>query len=322
MRILVTGAAGFIGSHLAEALVGRGDDVVGFDNFDPFYDPAIKRGNVASLAEADGFRLVEGDLRDLGAVEGVFADGSFDVVVHLGARAGVRASLEDPPGYVEANVTGTARLLEAIRASGAGGHVFASSSSVYGNRANVPFREDDRVDRPVSPYAATKKAGEEMCHVYAELFGVRTVCLRFFTVYGPRQRPEMAIHKFVRRILAGDPIPVFGDGSMERDFTYVDDIVAGVVRAIDRVADIEYEIVNLGNSAPVSLAGLIERIGEACGVEPVIDRRPVPPGDVRRTCADVTRAGELLDWAPTTPLGEGLARFVTWYRERFPAAVA
>ncbi|HEY7472831.1 MAG TPA: NAD-dependent epimerase/dehydratase family protein [Gemmatimonadota bacterium] len=315
-RILVTGAAGFIGSWLTERLLDRGDEVVGFDNFDPFYDRTLKERNLETARASDRFELVEGDLRDADAVSGLFDAGSVDAVVHLAARAGVRPSLQDPAGYFETNLTGTAHLLEAMRRAGCPRLVFASSSSVYGNNRKVPFHEDDRVDFPISPYAATKKAGEELCHVYRAVHGFSIVALRFFTVYGPRQRPEMAIHAFTRRLFGGDAIPVFGDGSMERDFTYVDDVVGGVTAAVDLVlGGTVFHIVNLGESRPVRLADLVAALEQATGREARIDRRPVPAGDVERTFADVTRARELLGYEPRTALPEGLRRFVAWYRD-------
>ena len=315
MRILVTGAAGFIGSHLTEALLAKGHEVVGFDNFDPFYPRAVKRRNLDGPNRSDAFRFVEGDLRDREAIEALFAGGRFDVVAHMAAKAGVRPSLSDPAEYIDVNQVGTARLLEAMRGAGCDRLVFASSSSVYGNNAKVPFHEDDRVDRPISVYAMTKKAGEEQCHVHAALYDIRTICLRFFTVYGPRQRPEMAIHKFTRRLYRGEEIPVFGDGSMERDFTYVDDIVDGVVAAVDRVGDLEFEIVNLGNHEPVRLSDLIDALVEATGKLPRIVHKAVPAGDVRRTYAAVERAERILGYAPTTSIEDGLRRFVDWYEE-------
>jgi UDP-glucuronate 4-epimerase len=318
-RILVTGAAGFIGSWLTERLLERGDRVVGFDNFDPFYDRSIKERNLAVARRSDAFRLVEGDLRDPGAVRALFSDGACDAVAHLAARAGVRPSLADPAGYYETNLIGTANLLEAMRESGCGRLVFASSSSVYGNNRKVPFHEDDRVDAPISPYAASKKAGEELCHVYHAVHGFSVLVLRFFTAYGPRQRPEMAIHAFTRRLLAGDPIPVFGDGSMERDFTYIDDVVDGVASAVDRVIAADgFEILNLGESEPVRLSRLVAALERATGREAVIDRRPTPPGDVERTFADVSRARRLLGYAPRVGLEEGLRKFVEWYRNEMP----
>lgn len=315
-RILVTGAAGFIGSWLIERLLERGDRVVGFDNFDPFYDRAIKERNLGPARATSGFELVEGDLRDRAAVDAVFRGDGYDAVVHLAARAGVRPSLEDPAGYCETNLTGTVHLLEAMRGAGCRKLVFASSSSVYGNNRKVPFHEEDRVDFPISPYAATKKAGEELCHVYHAVHGFSILALRFFTAYGPRQRPEMAIHAFTRRLFAGDPIPVFGDGSMERDFTYVDDVVAGVVAALDRViAEDTFCILNLGESEPIRLGDLVRALEAATGYTAKIDRRPVPPGDVDRTFADISRARESLGYDPRVDLEEGLRRFVAWYRE-------
>ena len=315
-RILVTGAAGFIGSWLTERLLDRGDAVVGFDNFDPFYDRAIKERNLTVASERLRFRLVEGDLLDPEAVNALFRGEPFDAVVHLAARAGVRPSLADPAGYCETNLTGTANLLEAMREAACRSLVFASSSSVYGNNRKVPFHEDDRVDFPISPYAATKKAGEELCHVYHAVHGFSILALRFFTAYGPRQRPEMAIHAFTRRLLAGEPIPVFGDGSMERDFTYVDDVVDGVEAAVDHVVgEAGFRIINLGESEPIRLGDLIEALERATGRTATIDRRPVPPGDVDRTFADVGRARELLGFRPRVGIDEGVRRFVAWYRE-------
>ncbi|HET6361845.1 MAG TPA: NAD-dependent epimerase/dehydratase family protein [Gemmatimonadota bacterium] len=314
-RILVTGAAGFIGSWLTERLLERGNRVVGLDNFDPFYDRGIKEQNLDGVRGNAAFRLVEGDLRDRAEVLALFADGAFEVVVHLAAKAGVRPSLADPAGYYETNLIGTSNLLEAMRQAGCRRLVFASSSSVYGNNRKVPFHEDDRVDAPISPYAATKKAGEELCHVYHAVHGFSILALRFFTTYGPRQRPEMAIHAFTRRLFAGEPIPVFGDGSMERDFTYIDDIVDGVVSAVDHVIGTDtFEILNLGQSEPVRLSRLVAALEQATGCEATIDRRPVPPGDVDRTFADVSRARRLLGYEPSIGIDEGLQRFVDWYR--------
>jgi UDP-glucuronate 4-epimerase len=314
-RTLVTGGAGFIGSHLCEALLARGDEVTVLDNFNDFYDPAIKRRNAAAL---DGARVVEGDFRDAALVSRLFDEGRFDVVVHLGAMAGVRPSLLDPLHYEDVNVRGTLVLLEEIRRRGGVRFVFASSSSVYGANEDVPFREDADIHHPVSPYAATKRAGELMCFTFHHLYGIPTTCLRFFTVYGPRQRPEMAIHKFVRMTLAGEPIPFFGDGTTRRDYTYIDDIVDGVVRSIDRCEG--YEIYNLGESETTSLSELVAAIGEACGREPVLDRQPMQPGDVVVTYADVSKARERLGYAPRTLVAEGLRRFLDWYREEFPGA--
>lgn len=314
-RVLVTGAAGFLGSHIAEALVARGETVVGLDNFDRFYDRSVKEANVAALRKSKKFELVEGDIRDAALVRGLLSKG--DAVVHLAARAGVRPSLEDPVLYSSVNVVGTTTLLEVARAAGVAGFVFAGSSSVYGDSAPVPFREDYAAVAPISPYAASKRAGELLCATFAHLYGMRLMSLRFFTVYGPRQRPDLAIHKFTRLLSRGEPITMFGDGSTERDYTWVDDIVQGVLAARDWVAQPggAFEIVNLGESQTVRLDRLIELIGEALGVSPTIVRQPPQPGDVQRTCADVSRARELLGYRPTTSIEAGIPRFVRWFKE-------
>jgi UDP-glucuronate 4-epimerase len=308
-KVLVTGGAGFIGSHVVEALCARGDDVVVLDNFNDFYDPRIKRKNAALLTRA---RIVTGDIRDREQVARLFRDDAFDAVIHLAAMAGVRPSLLDPLHYEEVNVRGTLILLEELKRRPSTRFVFASSSSVYGSNERVPFREDDDIHHPVSPYAATKRAGELHCFTYHHLYGIPTSCLRFFTVYGPRQRPEMAIHKFVKAVLERKPIPFYGDGSTRRDYTYVDDIVDGVVRALDQCAG--YEIYNLGESATTSLSELVAEIGAVCGADPVLDRQPLQPGDVLITFADVTKAKQRLGYRPHTSVREGLERFVAWYR--------
>ena len=320
MKVIVTGGAGFIGSHLCTRLLERGDEVVAVDSFDAFYDPAVKRANVRALAQSHRFRLVEGDVRDPAALA---AAGAADVVVHLAARAGVRPSIEQPLLYSQVNLDGTTAVLEHARAAGIRRFVFGSSSSVYGNAARVPFRETDPVDHPLSPYAATKRAGELLCHTYHHLFGLSVVCLRFFTVYGPRQRPDLAIHKFGRLMLEGKPVPMFGDGSTERDYTYVDDIVQGIEGAVAFTGRDEpaFEIVNLGESRTTSLARLIELLGSALGVEPEVQRHPAQPGDVARTFADVTRARELLGYRPTTAVEEGIPRFVEWLRAEHAARI-
>ena len=311
MRVLVTGGAGFIGSHTSEHLLARGDELTVLDNFNTFYDPAIKRANAARLR---GARLVEGDIRDEALVARLFDEGRFDAVVHLAAMAGVRPSLVDPLLYTDVNVRGTQVLLRQLERRRAVRFVFASSSSVYGANERVPFREDDDIHHPISPYAATKRAGELLCYTHHHLYGTPVTCLRFFTVYGPRQRPEMAIHSFVARCLAGRPIPFFGDGSTRRDYTYIDDIVEGTVRALDRARG--YAIYNLGESRTISLSELVAAIGRACGVEPVLDRQPMQPGDVLVTYADVSKARADLGYDPRTELADGLARFVAWYRAR------
>ena len=310
--VLVTGAAGFIGSQLCEALLARGDRVVGLDNFNDFYDPAIKRGNLAGLAGRPGFTLVEGDIRDGPALARLLAEHAPTSVVHLAAMAGVRPSLQDPVLYHDVNCTGTAVLLQAAHAAGIGRFVFGSSSSVYGGNPKVPFHEDDDVSRPVSPYAATKRANELTCHTFHHLYGMDIACLRFFTVYGPRQRPEMAIHKFVRMTEAGEALPLFGDGRSERDYTYVDDILDGVLKAHDQSRG--FRIYNLGESRTISLRDLVAAIGRATGREPRVDWQPPQPGDVPRTYADIGRAKAELGYAPKVDLDEGLRRFVAWYR--------
>jgi UDP-glucuronate 4-epimerase len=309
MRVLVTGGAGFIGSHVCEQLLARGDEVTVLDNFNPFYDPSIKRANARGLAAA---RVVEGDIRDEALVKRLCAEGRFEAVVHLAAMAGVRPSLLDPLLYTDVNIRGTQILLRELERRPEVRFVFASSSSVYGRNERVPFREDDDIHHPISPYAATKRAGELLCFTHHHLYGTPISCLRFFTVYGPRQRPEMAIHSFVRRCLAGQPIPFFGDGTTRRDYTYIADIVDGTLRALDRAR--AFEIYNLGESRTISLSELLSAIGRHCGVEPILDRRPLQPGDVSITYADVEKARRELGYDPHTTLDQGLTRFLDWIR--------
>jgi UDP-glucuronate 4-epimerase len=311
-RILVTGAAGFIGSHLSERLLERGDAVLGLDNFNDFYDPAIKRRHASQLGKHSEFDLLEGDIRDRELVDRVFREEGLTSVIHLAAMAGVRPSLEDPAHYHDVNCTGTAVLLDAAQRNGIKRFVFGSSSSVYGGNERVPFHEDDDVSGPVSPYAATKRANELTCSTFATLYGMDIACLRFFTVYGPRQRPEMAIHKFVRLLESGQPLPVFGDGTSERDYTYVEDILDGIVKAHDKSTG--FRIYNLGESSTISLRDLVAAIGRATGKEPRVDWQPAQPGDVPRTFADVTRAKAELGYDPRVDLEQGLSRFVAWYR--------
>jgi UDP-glucuronate 4-epimerase len=316
MSVLVTGAAGFIGSHFTERLLANGEDVVGLDLFDEFYDPAVKEQNLTAARDHDGFRLVRGDIRDP-ALLADLPDG-IETIVHLAARAGVRPSIADPVLYTDVNVRGTMNLLALARERGVGRFVFASSSSVYGNNDKVPFSEQDRVDHPISPYAATKKAGELLCHTSRHLDGISCICLRFFTVYGPRQRPDLAIRKFTRLMSEGRTIPMFGDGSTERDYTYIDDILQGIEGALRfvRENDAAYEIVNLGESRTISLKEMIRVLGEELGVEPKIERLPLQPGDVTRTFADVSRARELFGYEPSTEFRDGIRRFIAWWRER------
>lgn len=318
MKILVTGAAGFIGSHLAERLCGRGDQVVGFDNFDPFYPRSHKERNLAQLRTEAGFRLVEGDLRRPGDITTALdIAGPLDAVVHLAALAGVRPSLADPGRYYDVNVTGTLSLVEAARTRGVDHFVFGSSSSVYGLDAEVPFREVEPCARPLSPYASTKRAGELLMFTAHHLYGLAATCLRFFTVYGPRQRPDLAIHKFTRLIGSGKPIELYGDGSTSRDYTWIDDIVDGVVAAIDQqVSDTshQYRIYNLGGSQGTSLRELVDRIASALGKTPVVERKPEQPGDMKHTLADVALAGRELGYAPKVAIPQGIPRFVAWWQ--------
>jgi len=313
MSVLVTGAAGFIGSHVCEALLEEGADVVGLDSFDDFYDPAAKERNLDRALGQAAFRLVRGDIRDPEALDAL--PGGIDVVVHLAARAGVRPSIEQPALYADVNLMGTVRLLAWARARGVRRFVFASSSSVYGNNEKVPFSESDAVDNPISPYAATKKAGELICHAAAHLDGIAVACLRFFTVYGPRQRPDLAVHKFARILRDGGEIPMFGDGTTSRDYTYVDDTVAGVVGALRWVGGEEstYRIFNLGNHRTVALSDMIRILGEEMGVEPRIRQLPMQPGDVLRTYADIGRAAEELGYRPETDFRDGVKRFLEWF---------
>ena len=310
--VLLTGAAGFIGSHTAQALLARGDRVVGLDAFDFGYDPAMKEANAALLVGHPGFELVRGDIRDRGLVERLLRAHEVDTVVHMAARAGVRTSLEDPASYASVNVEGTMQVLEAMRAAGVSRHVFASSSSVYGARTDGPFLETDRVDRPESPYAATKRACELLCGTWHDLYGIQSTCLRFFTVYGPRQRPEMAIRLFAERIAAGEPITLFGDGSSRRDYTFVADIVQGVLAAVDH--PLGFSVVNVGNGSPVTLQELVDTLGQLVGKPPICERLPDQAGDVPLTWAGVDRARELLGYAPETSLYDGLAAFLAWLR--------
>jgi UDP-glucuronate 4-epimerase len=312
VSILVTGGAGFIGSHLVDRLVARGDRVVCLDNFDDYYSPEIKRANVEDALQTGRMKLVEGDIRDDALCRQTVQEEGVESVVHLAARAGVRPSIEQPALYAAVNCEGTVNLLEAAREAGVSKFIFGSSSSVYGVNNKIPFAEDDPVTRPISPYAATKRAGELMCHVYHHLYGLPIVALRFFTVYGPRQRPDLAIHKFTRLIEAGEPIPMYGDGTSRRDYTYCSDVVDGIVAALDGA--LEFEIINLGNSEPVELRRLIGVIEEALGREARIERMPEQPGDVPVTYADISKARRLLDYAPEYPIRQGIAEFVEWFR--------
>jgi UDP-glucuronate 4-epimerase len=315
-NILITGGAGFIGSHLVERLLAEGDwHVTVVDDFNDFYAPSIKRANVAPHLSNPQFKLIEADIRDLKALGKAFAGSGYDCIVHLAARAGVRPSLSEPRLYVETNINGTMNLLELARETAVKQFVFGSSSSVYGVNPKVPFSEDDPIFNPISPYAATKAAGELICHSYAHLYDMRIVCLRFFTVYGARQRPDLAIHKFAKLISAGKPIPVFGDGTTRRDYTYIDDIIAGVRAAMD-YDQTNYEVINLGESRTVELRELISILEDTLGARAQIDRQPPQPGDVPQTFADISRARKLLGYDPQTDIETGIRRFVEWFRSQ------
>lgn len=313
--IVVTGAAGFIGSWTVERLLARGDWVVGVDNFDPFYDPAAKRRNLAGISSSSGrWAFVEADIADPAGMQRLFAEHRPRGVIHLAAKAGVRPSIEDPVGYNRANVMGTAVLLEAAKTAGCERMVIASSSSVYGNAPKVPFSETDDVGSPISPYAATKRACELMGYTHWHLTRMPTAMLRFFTVFGPRQRPDLAIQSFLIRISRGERIRMFGDGTTSRDYTYIDDIVTGVVASYDRIHQHGYRIWNLGGKAPVSLREMIATIGRVVGVEPKVEPGPMQPGDVERTWADLSRSSAELGYAPNTAFEEGVRRQWAWIK--------
>ncbi len=314
-HILVTGGAGFIGSHLVDSLLGEDGTLVSvLDNFNDFYAPEIKRANLAQHTENPDFRLYEADICCAETLRRIFAENRFDAVVHLAAWAGVRPSLLNPKLYTQVNVNGTLNLLEAAKDAGVRQFVFGSSSSVYGINSKIPFAEDDQIAQPISPYAATKAAGELLCHTFSHLYDLRTVCLRFFTVYGARQRPDLAIHKFSRLICEGKPIPVFGDGTTRRDYTFVDDIIQGVRAAIDYDRT-NYEIFNLGESETVELRDLISLIEENLGKKAIIERQPMQPGDVPLTYADISKARKLLNYNPQTRIEQGIQKFTDWFTQ-------
>ena len=311
--ILITGGAGFIGSHLCETLLREGAwNVTVVDDLNDFYSPEIKHANLETVRRSGQIDFHEADIRDAAALRAVFERNVFHSIVHLAARAGVRPSLLEPKLYTETNINGTVNLLELAREFGVGQFVFGSSSSVYGVNEKVPFSEDDPIFNPISPYAATKAAGELICHTYSHLFNIRTVCLRFFTVYGGRQRPDLAIHKFSKLIWEGRPIQVFGDGSTRRDYTYIDDIISGVRAAIDYDATM-HEVINLGESDTTELSRLIELLEDALGRKAIIDRQPMQPGDVPLTYAEISKARKLLGYDPQTKIEQGLPKFVEWF---------
>jgi UDP-glucuronate 4-epimerase len=314
MHILITGGAGFIGSHITERLLERRHSVTVLDNFDPFYDPRIKRDNLAVAEQYDGFSLAPGDIRDAARVEALFARDRFDAVIHLAGLAGVRQSIEHPLEFNDVNVAGTLVLLEAARKFGQPRFILASTSSVYGLSPALPYREDDPLLFPVSPYGASKIACEKYGHIYHSVHGLQVIALRFFTAYGPRQRPDMAIHRFARAILGGEELALYGDGGTSRDYTYIDDIVQGVLAAL--YCRQRYDVINLGNSETTSLLALVHMLEAACGKEARLSFQKEQPGDPPHTCAEISHAVEVLGYDPQTPLAAGLAKFVQWLTER------
>jgi UDP-glucuronate 4-epimerase len=311
MNILVTGGAGFIGSNLIDRLLEDGHKIVCIDNFDDYYDPAIKEKNITSAKKHDNYSLVRADIRNETEIDKCFSLHSIETVVHLAAKAGVRSSLLYPELYYDVNVIGTLRLLEVMRKHNVKNLIFGSSSSVYGNNNKVPFSEIDPVDKPISPYAASKKAGELLCYTYHNLYNFNIYCLRFFTVYGPRQRPEMAIHQFVRKILGGEQVTFFGDGTSQRDYTYVNDILDGIIKCLNRLRG--YEILNLGESHTISLIKLIELIEYLSDKKAIVDWQPMQQGDVRATFADIRKAKKIINYNPKYSIEDGLRNFIEWF---------
>lgn len=310
---LVTGGAGFIGSHLVDNLLSEGNNVISIDNFDDFYSRDVKLKNISNALTFDTFQLVEGDIRDRKILDNLFSNNFFDVVIHLAAKAGVRPSIEDPKGYYDVNISGTLNILEAMKAYDIKKMIFASSSSVYGNNKKVPFSESDIVDFPISPYAATKKSGELLCHTFHHLYDLKINCLRFFTVYGPRQRPDLAIHKFTKKIFNGEKIQMFGDGTTKRDYTYIDDIIQGIKLAIDNLNG--FEVFNLGESRTIMLKDLINLIENEIGEKAKIEKLPLQLGDVEQTYANISKARELLKYDPKFEIEEGIKNFVEWIKK-------
>ena len=319
--VLVTGAAGFIGSHLSERLVHLDYQVIGLDNFDDFYSPAIKWNNISTLSVASNFQLEQVDIRDTASLTRIFKTNSIDIVVHLAARAGVRPSIEKPLLYLDVNIGGTINLLEASRIYGVKKFIFASSSSVYGVNNEIPFKEDSKINTPTSPYASSKAAAELFCRTYTHLYNIPVIVLRLFTVYGPRQRPEMAIHQFVKKIDSGEEISVFGDGTSKRDYTYVDDIVSGIVQSLHYSKTHKFEIFNLGDSYSVSLEYLISLIEKALGKKAKIRSLPVQAGDVPITAAEISEAKKRIGYQPKVTIEKGIPLFVKWYQEKKGVAV-
>lgn len=312
--MLITGGAGFIGSNLSDYLLFSGNKVVALDNFDEFYPRRIKVKNLEAAAKSENFKLIEGDIRDRGLLSEIFEAENIDVIVHLAAKAGVRPSIDNTEEYYDVNINGTLSILEAMKKKGLKKIVFASSSSVYGNNIKVPFSENDFVDNPISPYAATKKSGELLCHVYSHLYNFDITCLRFFTVFGPRQRPDLAIHKFTKLIDESKPVPFFGDGSTARDYTYVSDIVHGINQAIKNLKG--FNVYNLGESNTVTLSELVNTLEEIIGKPAILNQLPKQDGDVELTFADISKATNEIDYKPTVHIKDGLKSFVEWYRSQ------
>ena len=314
MNIIVTGGAGFIGSYICEKLINLGFRVICIDNFDDFYSPEIKEDNIQGIINNNNFKLYRSDICNLDGLEEIFLKNDIEVVIHLAAKAGVRPSIKNPLIYQKVNVLGTMNLLECCKKYNIPKFIFASSSSVYGESKKIPFSEDDNVDHPVSPYAATKKAGELICYTYHSLYKISIYCFRFFTVYGPRQRPEMAIHKFTRQILGEEEIEIYGNGSSSRDYTYIDDAVSGVINSLDGIKG--FEIINLGNSNTIKLIDLVKLIEIATREKAILKFVNRQPGDVSMTCADIRKARKMLKYFPETNIDEGLTKFISWYKEK------
>jgi UDP-glucuronate 4-epimerase len=315
MSILVTGAAGFIGSHVCEHLIKSGNSVIGLDNFDSFYPRKLKEINLKTLTQDDQFKFYEVDIRDGSQLNNIISSNQIEKVIHLAAKAGVRPSIESIEEYYDVNVNGTVSLLEAMKKNEVQKLIFASSSSIYGNNSKVPFAETDFVDNPISPYASTKKSGELLCHVYSHLYNFDITCLRFFTVYGPRQRPDLAIHKFTKLILENKPIPFYGDGSSSRDYTYIEDIVSGISCALKHLEG--YKIYNLGESNVITLKHLVNVIENETGKRAILNKLPMQPGDVTRTFADISKAKTEIGYNPKYTFEEGIKNFVDWYKQSF-----
>lgn len=314
MNILVTGGAGFIGSHLCERLINLGFKIICIDSFDDFYNPAIKENNILKIVNNSNFKIYRADICDLNRIDEIFSKNKAELVIHLAARAGVRPSIKNPLLYEKVNITGTVNILECCKRYNISKLIFASSSSVYGGNRKIPFSEDDNVDHPISPYAATKRAGELICYTYYNLYKISVFCFRFFTVYGPRQRPEMAIHKFTAQVLNGEQIEIYGDGSSSRDYTYIDDIISGMVNSLDNIKS--FEIINLGSSNPVKLINLVRLIEDITDSKANLKFAESQPGDVFMTYADIGKARKMLKYSPETNIRDGLTRFTEWYKEK------